>query len=57
MFDVDVVLWSYLLDLKDVILFLQGLFYVYISNFASALCMYVMYSTSLADSFDDIRSQ
>ena len=32
----------YILDLKDVILFLQCLlFYVYISNFASPLCMYV----------------
>ena len=52
------ILSTMILDLKGVMLFLQGIiFYVYISNFASILCMYVMYVTSLTDSFDDRRSQ
>ena len=33
------------------------LIYVYISNFASTLCMYVMCLTFFTDYFDGIRSQ
>ena len=39
---------SHFFDLTDAIFFLQGLpFFVYISIFASTLCMCVMYLTSI----------